>query len=185
MHKLTGSVNNKADIWSRKCEILKSTHNLTKPCRIRKQGISPARVNSVLHCSHATWIVEACQGWSRRKKKGRRADLWWLLSLAELLEATGSYAGGSWWSALALFFFLLSLSLFFVLFSASFSFFFFSFGSPPLFCSLSSLLLSFSLSLHFALSSLVFIGKKQGRKRTGWPLCCRPSTAPQHVENFG
>jgi len=37
------------------------------------------------------------------------------------------------------------------------------------------LLLSF---FYFALSSPVFIGKKQGRERPGWPLCCRPSTVP-------
>jgi len=39
MHNLTNSINYKADIWSRKGEILKSTHNLTKLCRIRKQRI--------------------------------------------------------------------------------------------------------------------------------------------------
>jgi hypothetical protein len=34
------------------------------------------------------------------------------------------------------------------------------------------------LSLLSALFvSPVFIGKTQGRKRTGQPLCCRPSTA--------
>jgi hypothetical protein len=39
MHKLTDSVNSKADVWLHKGEILKSTNNLTKPCRIKKQGI--------------------------------------------------------------------------------------------------------------------------------------------------
>jgi glutaredoxin-related protein len=38
-HKLTDFVNNKADIWYRKVEILKSTHDLKKLCRVRKQGI--------------------------------------------------------------------------------------------------------------------------------------------------
>jgi hypothetical protein len=36
MYKLADSVNNKIDICSRKGEILKSTRDLTKPCRIRK-----------------------------------------------------------------------------------------------------------------------------------------------------
>jgi hypothetical protein len=36
-HKLTDHVNNKANVWSRKGEILKSTHNLTKACRIRNK----------------------------------------------------------------------------------------------------------------------------------------------------
>jgi hypothetical protein len=39
MHKLTDFVNSKANIWSRKSEILKSTHNLMKACSIRKQRI--------------------------------------------------------------------------------------------------------------------------------------------------
>jgi len=39
MHKLTDSVNNKTDVWSCKNEILKSTNDLTKTCRIRKQRI--------------------------------------------------------------------------------------------------------------------------------------------------
>jgi hypothetical protein len=37
----------------------------------------------------------------------KAAYLWWLLSLAELLEATGSGNGSSWW------FFSLFLSVFF------------------------------------------------------------------------
>jgi len=39
MHKVTDSVNSKSNIWSRKSEILKSTHNFTKACSIRKQRI--------------------------------------------------------------------------------------------------------------------------------------------------
>jgi len=39
MHKLTDFVNNIADVWSCKDEILKSTNDLTKTCRIRKQEI--------------------------------------------------------------------------------------------------------------------------------------------------
>jgi len=39
MHKLTNSINNKGNKWSRKCEILKSTYNLMKACSIRKQRI--------------------------------------------------------------------------------------------------------------------------------------------------
>ena len=38
MHKLTNSVDCKANIWSRKSEILKSTHNLTKLCRLENKG---------------------------------------------------------------------------------------------------------------------------------------------------
>jgi hypothetical protein len=55
---------------------------------------------------------------------------------------------------------------------------FFSFLSLGCLLSIPILLLSsFSLSLSFflALPSPVFIGKKQGRERTGRPLCCRPS----------
>jgi hypothetical protein len=39
MHKLTNFVNNKANIWYCKSEILKSTHNLTKACSIGRQKI--------------------------------------------------------------------------------------------------------------------------------------------------
>jgi len=119
-----------------------------------------------------------------KKNKGRRADLRWLLLLVELLEATGSGAGGSRWfsfSSSSLFFYSLSLLCFFVLFSASSSS---SFRSSPLSYPLSS--------LFFLLVSPVFIGKIKGRERSGRLLCCRPSTARgthllpflQHVESF-
>ena len=36
MHELTNSVNSKADIWVSEGKILKSTHDLIKPCRIKK-----------------------------------------------------------------------------------------------------------------------------------------------------
>jgi len=55
---------------------------------------------------------------------------------------------------------------------------FFSFFSLGSLLSVPILLLSsFSLSLSFflALPSPIFIGKKQGRERTGRPLCCRHS----------
>jgi len=144
-------------------------------------GLSPARVNSALHCSHVTWTMEAWQGRSRRKRKGRRADLQWLLSLAEVLEATGSGAvvapvvrgGGNdsvCFSSLS--------SLFFILFSASSFFFLLVF---PLSCALSLLFSSF----FFALSFPVFIGKKQGRERRGRPLCCRPSNTWKALGKWG
>ena len=156
-----------------------------KPSPTTWAGLNPARVNSALHCSHATWTIEAWQGRSRRKKRGRKADLWWLLSLAELLEATGSDAGGSrWWQRLC--FFLLSLSSIFH--SLLCFFFFFCFQSSP------SLLPSlFSSPFSSLLVSPVFIGKNRGEIWTGRPLCSRPSTTLgttilpflQHVESFG
>ena len=109
------------------------------------------------------------------KKKGRRADLLWLLSSAKLLEVTGSGAGGWRWRQRRWFFSSLSLLCF------SFSFFF-RFSVPSLFCSLSSILLSFSLVslLYFFICSAphVFIGKNRGGTWLGRPLCRRPSTAP-------
>ena len=39
MHKMIDSVNRKSNMWSCKGEIFKSTHDLTKPYRIRKQWI--------------------------------------------------------------------------------------------------------------------------------------------------
>jgi hypothetical protein len=89
-------------------------------------------------------------------------------SLAELLEATGNGAGGAAgglrWPTVALslcFSFSSLLLLLLLLFLLVF----------PLYSAL-SLIFSFYL---FALSPPVFIGKKQGRKRTGRPLCCRSS----------
>jgi chorismate mutase len=38
MHKLTDFVNNKMDIWSRKCEILKSTHDLLNRVESENKG---------------------------------------------------------------------------------------------------------------------------------------------------
>ena len=118
-----------------------------------------------------------------KKNKGRRADLRWLLLLVELLEATGSGAGGSRWfsfSSSSLFFY--SLSPLFFRSLLCFFFFFFS-VFPPLLSSLFS---------FFLLVSPVFIGKIKGRERSGRLLCCRPSTARgthllpflQHVESF-
>jgi len=69
-------------------------------------------------------------GTKSKKQKGRRADLWWLLSLAELLESTGSGAGGSRWPVVLLLllplssvFSVFSLSSLFLLFSLLFFFF--------------------------------------------------------------
>jgi len=87
-------------------------------------------------------------GTKSKKQKGRRADLWWLLSLAELLESTGSGSGGSRWPVVLLLllplssvFSVFSLSSLFLLFSLLFFFLssvpslFFPlvFSSPPLF----------------------------------------------------
>ena len=100
-----------------------------------------------------------------------------------------------WWRwqfavvAAALIFFLLSLSSVFLSLLCFFFFFFFR-SSPSLllslfvFCPL-SLYSSFLLYLLLLLCSLVFMGKKQGRKRTGWPLCCRPPPPLQHMEIVG
>jgi hypothetical protein len=72
-----------------------------------------------------------------KKKKGRRANLRWLLSLAKLLEAIGSGANGGaggsrWFFSLfvSVFFFLYVFLLFFVP-----SFFLSFFLCRPLFCS--------------------------------------------------
>jgi len=70
-------------------------------------------------------------------------------------------------------------------FSSSFFFLFLSLRSL---LSIPILLLSsFSLSLSFflALPSPVFIGKKQGRERTGRPLCCRPSNTRKALGYVG
>ena len=113
---------------------------------------------------------------SRRKKKGRRADLWWLLSLAEMLEATdsgtGDGAGGSRWSAVALFFPFLSLLCFS----------FFSLLLLLLFSALSLLFSSFRSSpLSFFFAPPIFIGKNRGGMWLGRPLCCRPKNCPRNT----
>jgi len=128
---------------------------------------------------------------SRRKKKGRRADLWWLRPLAVLVEATGGGAGGSRWPAV-LFSFSLSPLCFFVLFSTSFFFFFF-FILPPLsflfsfFCSLSFCFLSsfFRRPPRFFFPFTCFYRQKQGKGTwLGRPLCCRPKQPKGYVPSI-
>jgi len=106
-----------------------------------------------------------------KKKKGRRANLWWLLSLVELLEAAGSGAGcGAGGSQcffslfLCVFFFICKPPLFFYLF------YFFFRSLRPLFPFLLLRSSEHVLSLgffFFLLSSPVFIGKNKGRDGRG------------------
>jgi hypothetical protein len=118
---------------------------------------------------------------SRRKKKGRRADLWWLLSLAEMLEATdsgtGDGAGGSRWSAVALFFPFLSLlcfsffSLLLLLLFSALSLLFSSFRSSP-------------LSFFFA-PPPHFYRQKQGRDVAGAATVLPPQKLPEeHISSL-
>jgi len=94
-----------------------------------------------------------------------------------MLEATdsgtGDGAGGSRWSAVALFFPFLSLLCFSFFFSAS---------SSSFFCSLSSLLLlSVFPPLSFFRPPPIFIGKNRGGMWLGRPLCCRPKNCPRNT----
>jgi len=103
-------------------------------------------------------------GMKPEKQKGRRADLRWLLLLAELLESTGSGAGGLQRPAMLLL--LPPLSSIFCYFI--FFFFFLFFDLLSLFSSLSlslfsSLPSSLPLLSRFFFSSPVFYKQKQGR----------------------
>jgi len=152
-------------------------------------GLSPARVNSVLHCSHATWTMKGRQGQSRRNKREDR------------LTCGGCCSWRSCWSrqARALVvrdgrqccsFFFLS-PLFFLYFICFFFFLsFFSFFSLLSLLLLSSLLFSLSLfsSLPSSLSNMSFFLllpyfclQKQGRDMAGAATVLPPL---QHVESF-
>jgi len=132
-------------------------------------GLSPARVNN-----------GGQAGMKPEKQKGRRADLRWLLLLAELLESTGSGAGGLQRPAMLLL--LPPLSSVFCYFICFFFFLFFDllslFSSLSLSLFFSSLPSSLPLMSRFFFSSLVFISKNRGETWLGRPLCCCPSTTP-------
>ena len=111
-------------------------------------GLRPARVNN-----------GGQAGMKPEKQKGRRADLRWLLLLAELLESTGSGAGGLQRPAMLLL--LPPLSSIFCYFIFFFFFLFFDLLSLSLF--FSSLPSSLPLLSRFFFSSPVFYKQKQGR----------------------
>ena len=123
----------------------------------------------IFHCSHATWTVES----GSEGEEGRKTDLWWHRGGAAGGGGCNGAASGGWglrWPAVLLLLLLLPPLFFFSLFSALFFFFWFLPFFLPLFCSLSLSLSLFSLLFFSTLSSLVFIGKKQGRE-TGAVQC--------------
>ena len=130
---------------------------------------------STVHMIPEQWRCGRDETGEERRGEGLTCDgycCWrscWRRQVAALVVVL-AVRGGRQWLSLSL-----SLSLFLSLcfsFSSLLLLLLLLFLSVfPLYSAL-SLIFSFYL---FALSPPVFIGKKQGRKRTGRPLCCRSS----------